>query len=39
VPRRGDGRGIPHVGAMFWLYIVLIVVGLVVFSAFGIAHR
>jgi hypothetical protein len=39
VAERTDQGGIRHVGLIFWVYIVLIVAGLVVFSVFGIAHR
>ena len=29
----------PHVNVMFWLYVVLIVTGLVAFSIVGLAHN
>jgi len=36
---QGDAPEIRHVGIVFWIYIVLIVAGLVAFSVFGITHR
>jgi hypothetical protein len=39
VAERRDEVGIRHVGLLFWIYIVLIVAGLVAFSVLGIAHR
>jgi hypothetical protein len=36
---RQRDHGIPHVGVVFWIYVVLIVAGLVFFSVIGVVGR